>query len=80
MWCATSVKEILEKNNISHIEVHFDGENNHLKRAVSFDWDEKVVTELLENIWYPLYGSRESKSMIKKMKSFVSCAIGKIKS
>ncbi len=62
--------------NITDIEV--DNETD----TVSFNYDDNntlnKVTTLLNNIGYPVSG--EKNALSTKAKSFVSCAVGRIKS
>lgn len=62
--------------NITDIEV--DNETD----TVSFNYDDNntlnKVTTLLKNIGYPVSG--EKNALSTKAKSFVSCAVGRIKS
>jgi copper chaperone CopZ len=76
-WCAKTITSELEKLWISNINISFEKEDSPKKRRVSFDWDVDIVREKLSQLWYPEYGTLESKNIIKKLKSFVSCAIWK---
>lgn len=75
--CSNTIKTQWEKIWISHIEIWFWSEDTHLKRKISFEGDRELFLETLKKLWYPEYGSEESKSMMKKLKSFVSCALWK---
>ena len=76
--CANTVKKALEKEWFENIKVHFSEEDSHLKRKITFDWDKQKALEILEDLWYPEYGSKKAESYLKKAKSFVSCAVWKI--
>ena len=71
--CKNTIISTLEKNGISNVEVDLE------KQEVSFEGDVNIAKEQLAKIGYPEAGSIEAKSLIKKAKSFVSCAIGKMK-
>ncbi len=71
--CANTVKTELEKLWITSIEVGFTDKDSVENRTISFDWDYDLVKEKLTSLWYPEVGSKEAKSILKKMRSFVSC-------
>ena len=76
--CANTVTKELEKIWIKNIEVWFTEGDNIESRTIKFDWDiEKVKTRLSE-LWYPEVGSEEANNILKKAKSFISCAVGKM--
>ncbi len=75
--CANTIlKKMSTIKNITDIEV--DNETD----TVSFNYDDNntlnKVTTLLNNIGYPVSG--EKNALSTKAKSFVSCAVGRIKS
>ncbi|TBN00420.1 copper chaperone [Hyunsoonleella flava] len=75
--CANTIlKKMSTIKNITDIEV--DNETD----TVSFNYDDNntlnKVTTLLNNIGYPVNG--EKNALSTKAKSFVSCAVGRIKS
>jgi copper chaperone CopZ len=76
--CASTVTKELEKVWVEDIEVCFSGNDSAKERTIKFKWDFKIVKEKLTSLWYPEIGSKEANSILKKAKSFVSCAIWKI--
>lgn len=77
-WCAKTVNKELTKIWITDIEVWFWGNNSAKWRIVKFSWDFDKVKEKLTSLWYPEVWTDEAKSFLKKAKSFVSCAVGKM--
>lgn len=77
-WCANTVTKELENIWITDIYVWFSKDDSSSDRIISFEWDFEVVKEKLANLWYPEVGSEEAKSLLKKAKSFVSCAVWKM--
>lgn len=77
--CANTVKTELEKIWIKNIEVCFTENDSPDWRNIKFDWDFDKVKEKLTNLWYPELWTPEAESFLKKAKSFVSCAVWKIK-
>ena len=77
-WCAKTVKKELEEIWIKNIEVWFTENDSSKERMISFEWDFDLVKEKLTSIWYPEIWTPEADSILKKAKSFVSCAIGKM--
>lgn len=71
--CKNTIISTLEKNGMSEVGVDLE------KQEVSFEGDMDIAKEQLAKIGYPEIGSEEAKSLIKKAKSLVSCAIGKMK-
>ncbi|SFV64661.1 Heavy metal transport/detoxification protein [hydrothermal vent metagenome] len=76
--CANSIiQKISALDNVNNVEVNVD------KGAVSFETDASnlnTVQDKLHSLGYPVIGSVEGLDKITtKAKSFVSCAIGKIK-
>ena len=76
--CANTVQTELEKLWVENIEVCFTENDSSENRTIKFDWDFDQVKEKLTALWYPEVGSEEAKSFLKKAKSFVSCAVGKM--
>lgn len=75
--CATTItSELLKINGISNIEINLE------ENKVDFDFLNEDLIQLvkydLSNLGYPVVG--DTNSVIKKAKSYVSCAIGKMKS
>ena len=73
---ATIINKLSKSNNLSVIDV------NHEDESVSFDYDSNNDLEkakhILESIGYPLQG--EANRIGSKAKSYISCAIGRVKS
>ena len=49
------------------------------KQTVSFEGDRNVMCKKLSAMGYPEQSSDEAKNVLKKARSFLSCAIGKTK-
>jgi len=70
--CAKTITQALEKLGCTEISVSPD------TQKISFEnGDEKLVIEKLESLGYPLKGSEAANSLLKKAKSYASCAVGK---
>ncbi len=48
------------------------------KQSVSFEGDEKVAKKILSDLGYPEVSSAEADSILKKGKSYLSCATGRL--
>lgn len=70
--CSNHIKKELEKLNVKNINIDLE------KQIVSFDGDLKIVEKKLIELGYPSVDSEEAKSILKKAKSYVSCAIGRM--
>lgn len=70
--CANSIKIALEKEGFENMAV------DEKKMEVSFDGDCERAVGILSKLGYPEVGSKEAESMLKKAKSFVSCARGRM--
>ncbi len=77
--CAKTVIFELEELGITNIIVWFEKEDSVESRTIQFEWDSSVVKKKLRDLWYPEVWTKEAKSLLKKAKSFVSCAVGKMK-
>jgi copper chaperone CopZ len=77
-WCANTVKIELEKIWIKNINIWFSENDSAKSRNIEFEWDFDLVKEKLTNLGYPEVWSTEAKSFLKKAKSFISCASGKM--
>jgi len=71
--CAKTITSELEKFWATDISI------NIASQKVSFEGDEKLVSNKLAHLGYPKAGTPEATSLLKKAKSFVSCALGKTK-
>jgi copper chaperone CopZ len=76
--CWKTVEKELKNIWIKNIEVCFTDNDSTKERTIKFEWDYEVVKEKLTLLGYPEVGSEEAESILKKMKSFVSCATGKM--
>jgi copper chaperone CopZ len=76
--CWNTVINELENIWIANIEVCFTENDSVKERTIKFDWDYELVKSKLTTLGYPEVWSEEAKSILKKMKSFISCASGKI--
>lgn len=70
--CIKSITKSLEKIGITSVSVDLD------KQEVSFDGNLQLAKEKLSEIGYPEAGSPEANSLLKKTRSYTSCAIGKM--
>jgi len=71
--CEASIMAALTKAGLKNVSV------DHTCQRVNFDGDENTAKKVLSKMDYPEKNSEEAKSLLKKAKSFYSCAIGKIK-
>ncbi len=76
--CAKTVTFELEELGITNIEVWFTENDSADSRTINFEWDKNIVKQKLLDLWYPEVWSKQAKSILKKAKSFVSCAVGKM--
>lgn len=70
--CRNTVISGLQKEGFNNVDVNIE------TQEVSFEGDVEKATSLLSRMGYPEVNSEEAKSMMKKAKSYVSCAIGKM--
>jgi copper chaperone len=70
--CAHSIRKALENQGFENVSV------DESKMEVSFEGDCWVAVEILSKMGYPEVGSKEAESLIKKAKSYISCARGKM--
>jgi len=77
--CAKTVTSELEKIWIKDIEVWFTEKDSVNERVIKFEWDLEKAKIRLTELWYPEVWSDEANSLLKKAKSFVSCAVWKMK-
>lgn len=71
--CENNIKISLEKAGLQNVKINIPGQE------VLFDGDSKVAAKILSSMGYPLAGSPEAQSILKKAKSYASCMIGRIK-
>ncbi len=77
-WCAKTITKQLEKIGASNISIGFNQEDNSQGRTISFEGDVRKVEEKLNQLGYPKVGTPEADKLLKKAKSFVSCALWKM--
>lgn len=70
--CAKTITEALKKAGMENISVDTIGQK------VDFDGDADKARIILSGLGYPEKGSPEAESLLKKAKSYVSCARGKV--
>ncbi len=71
--CEESIIDALTEAGLSNINVDV------ANQKVYFEGDQEKAKEILNKMGYPEAGSKQAKSLIKKAKSYISCAIGKTK-
>ena len=71
--CEKTVTDALEKEGLTNILVEAHTE------MISFEGDIQKAEEILNKLGYPKEGTPEAKSLLKKAKSYTSCAVGKFK-
>lgn len=71
--CEAGIVSALSKKGLKDIKVDIDNQE------VIFEGDVSLAKKTLTKMGYPEAGSNEAKSMVKKAKSYISCAIGKTK-
>ena len=71
--CKKTISSELEKIWATNISIDIESQK------VSFQGDRDIVLQKLASIGYPEYRSKQAKSLLKKARSFISCAIGKTK-
>jgi len=70
--CRNTVISGLQKEGFSNVDVNIE------TQEVSFEGDIEKAKTLLSKMGYPEATSEEARSMMKKAKSYVSCAVGKM--
>ncbi len=72
--CENAIKSALEKQGYTNIIVNVGDQ------TVSFDQEDILLaSKTLTAMGYPLKNSQEEKDLLKKIKSYASCMIGRIK-
>jgi len=71
--CEKSILSSLQKAGLRNVSVDL------AEQKVSFEGDSEAAKKVLSKMGYPEAGSPEAKSLMKKAKSYVSCAIGRMK-
>jgi copper chaperone CopZ len=70
--CEAGIIKALEKAGLKNIKVDV------ANQEVYFDGDEKMAEEVLNKIGYPKADSEEARSILKKAKSYQTCAVGSV--
>lgn len=70
--CKKTIAKSLEKAGITQIMI------NENTGEVSFEGDKTKARKILEKLGYPEVGSKKARSILKKAKSYLSCARGKV--
>ncbi len=71
--CEQTITSSLEKEGAINVKVDV------ANQTVSFDGDVEKAKSVLAKLGYPEESSREARSFLKKVKSYASCMIGRIK-
>jgi len=71
--CEKGIISALEREGLRDVKV------NVASQTVSFEGDFKIAKKKLNSMGYPEAGSKEVESLLKKAKSYISCAVGRIK-
>jgi copper chaperone CopZ len=71
--CEGKITSALEKAGLNNISINIP------EQKVSFDGDREIAKGVLSRLGYPEASSPQAKSLYKKSKSYLSCAIGRLK-
>jgi copper chaperone CopZ len=71
--CEQKITDELASMGINDVSI--DVEN----QKVTFSGDRNIAIETLTRLGYPEASSKEAKSLLKKGKSYLSCAVGRMK-
>ena len=71
--CEKNITDSLKKSGLRDVNIDIP------TQIVSFEGDTETAEKILTKMGYPKAGTPEAKKLFKKAKSFVSCAIGRIK-
>ena len=71
----TIVNELNQQKNISEVEVNINDESVSFNFHTNHDFER--AKHILSTLGYPILG--EENKLITKAKSYISCAVGKIK-
>lgn len=71
--CETSIVSSLQKAGLKDIKVDVE------KQLVSFEGDVQIANKILAKMGYPEADSPEAKKLSKKAKSYIFCAVGRMK-
>ncbi len=70
--CEKTITSALTKAGLMNISIDIP------KQAVSFEGDERIAKRTLSDLGYPEADSPEADSTLKKGKSYMSCATGRL--
>jgi len=70
--CKGGIIASLEARGLKNVDIDIENQ------TVSFNGDEKVAREMLDKMGYPEKGSSGASCWIRKMRSYISCAKGKM--
>ncbi len=70
--CEKGIIDALEKGGLRNVRV------DHVRQEVSFDGDADVAERILTRLGYPRAGTAAATSLLKKARSYETCAIGTI--
>lgn len=71
--CEKTIISALEKAGMNSVQIDIQNQ------TVSFEGDLEGAKMILSKLGYPEAGSEEARSILKKAKSFASCAVGRMK-
>ena len=71
--CEKNITESLVKSGLRDVQIDIS------TQTVSFEGDVETAEKILTKMGYPKAGTPEANKLSKRAKSFVSCAIGRIK-
>lgn len=72
--CKNTITKELESLGASDVSIDITSGTIYLE----YKKDISLVTQALLSLGYPEVNSKEAKSLLKKAKSYVSCALGKL--
>ncbi len=70
--CEKGIKDALSKKGLQNIKV------NVKTQEVSFEGDFNLAKATLEKLGYPEHTTKKAKSVLRKAKSYETCAIGTV--
>ncbi len=71
--CEKGISDALESKGLKNIKV------SHEDQTVSFNGDIEIARKELTRLGYPEAGTKEAESILKKAKSYETCAVGTVK-
>ncbi len=70
--CATTIKKSLEKQGLEKVMVYVK------ENKVTYEGNTELATKTLSKLGYPEVGSLEADKFLKSVKSYISCAKGRL--